>query len=75
MIEKRNGEIAARDAQREKFAKALKKPDKQLKQKLQEAEGFKLDAARLDKGSIAYSTDKSVLDQPDDLSVQFKQVK
>ena len=71
ILQKKNIAIAQRNQERRAYAKRLKAPKMELKTKLAEASKFKSQTSRIEAGDIVYTTDKSLLDLPDQLDEQF----
>jgi len=70
-LQTRNAAIAQGNEERLEYAQRLKAPKKDLKLKLAEASKFKSETSRIAAEDIVYSTDKNLLDQPDELHAQF----
>jgi len=73
IIQRLNKAIAQRNELRSNYAKRLQKPKPELRKKLAEASQFKLQADRVDRERIVYSTDQDSRDQPDELDATFKE--
>jgi hypothetical protein len=71
-LKKMNMAIAKRNDERRTYANRLEAPKKDLKKKLAEASSLKLETSHIGDKDIVYTTDKDLLDQPDELDEQFK---